>query len=395
MGGYTIVDNNSEELKKLTLCMIVRNEEERLPQCLKSVRDIVDEIIIVDTGSEDRTKEIALSFNASVYSYEWNDDFAAARNYGLEKSTGDWVLWLDADEEVDGENVDLLRNVLKEDKYWLGSVPIINYYGPLPASYNQAHLLAQYRLFRNNSKLRFRNAVHEQLDISELGLTKQSIITLPVNIHHYGYMDHEVEIKGKSERNLRLLEKEKQQEEYDPWIDYHIGSELYRSGELVMAFESVNTSIRRFLEKKSMPPSLLYKLKYSILLALGSYEGAKDGINFAIQLYPDYVDLHFYRGIIYMQSKEYAKALESFNHCLELKEVNTAHLIMVGVGSFYAHYYIGVCHQNLKNYEEAKDAYLKTLELLPDHRDAREALKLIEGSSAATSGAIGEKNEAR
>ncbi len=84
----------------LTLSMIVKNEEKYLEDCLKSVRGVADEIVIVDTGSTDHTIEIAQEYNAKLFHYTWINDFSAARNYALEKSTGDWVLYLDADERL-------------------------------------------------------------------------------------------------------------------------------------------------------------------------------------------------------------------------------------------------------------------------------------------------------
>ena len=80
-------------MPKLTLSMIVKNEEQYLHGCLKSVKDVADEIIIVDTGSTDSTKDIASSFGAKIYDFDWIDDFSAARNFALEKSTGDWILY--------------------------------------------------------------------------------------------------------------------------------------------------------------------------------------------------------------------------------------------------------------------------------------------------------------
>ncbi|MDQ0087029.1 glycosyltransferase involved in cell wall biosynthesis [Paenibacillus anaericanus] len=361
--------------QKLSLCMIVKNEEKWLARCLESVKDVVDEIIIVDTGSNDQTKEIALGMGAMLYDYEWNDHFADARNYGLELASGDWVLWLDADEEVDEAGRDYLRNVLLTNECYLGRVQMVNYYGSTPHDYNRSHLMAQYRLFRNDQHLRFRGAIHEQLNIEGLKITADSVTVLPVIVHHFGYLDETVQDKEKMNRNLRLLEKERRRKGYDPWVDYHLASELYRGGKLADSFENVNLSIRRFIETGKKPPSLLYNLKYTILIGLGSFEGAWPGIDLAIQLYPDYVDLHLYKGIILMRLRQYDKALEAFNQCLRIKEVNISHLTMVGAGSFYAWYYIGYCYQELGDLVRAEEAYRMTLELSPNHLDAQEALR--------------------
>jgi len=93
----------------LSLCMIVKNEEEYLQECLASVEDVVDEIILVDTGSTDRTVEIAGQFDAEVHHIPWNDDFAAARNESIKHASGDWILQLDADERLDPESKKELR----------------------------------------------------------------------------------------------------------------------------------------------------------------------------------------------------------------------------------------------------------------------------------------------
>ncbi len=88
----------------ISLCMIVKNEEKVLARCLESVKDIVDEIIIVDTGSTDKTKEIAYRYTQNVYDFEWIHDFSAARNYSFSKATKDYQMWLDADDIITEEN---------------------------------------------------------------------------------------------------------------------------------------------------------------------------------------------------------------------------------------------------------------------------------------------------
>lgn len=93
---------------KLSLCMIVKNESETLSRCLESVKSAMDEIIIVDTGSSDDTKKIALEFTDKVYDFMWIDDFSAARNYSFSKATGDYIIWLDADDVIDKKNIDAI-----------------------------------------------------------------------------------------------------------------------------------------------------------------------------------------------------------------------------------------------------------------------------------------------
>ena len=96
---------------RVSLTMIVKNEEGNLPACLASAADLVDEVVVVDTGSADRTKEVAARFGARVFDFPWIDDFAAARNEALRHATGDWILWLDADDRIDEPNRQKLRQL--------------------------------------------------------------------------------------------------------------------------------------------------------------------------------------------------------------------------------------------------------------------------------------------
>src|SRR5579884_2195452 len=91
---------------RVSLCMIVRNEESNLPSCLELIREIVDEIIVVDTGSTDKTKEVAANLGAKVFDFPWKDSFASARNESLRHATGEWIFWMDADDRMDRENIE-------------------------------------------------------------------------------------------------------------------------------------------------------------------------------------------------------------------------------------------------------------------------------------------------
>ncbi len=101
-----------KKAKTLSVCMIAKNEEENLPRCLKNLQPIANEIILVDTGSTDRTKEIAHAFGAQVFDFPWNDDFSAARNFSLSKANGQWILVHDADEIISPKDYEKLRAIV-------------------------------------------------------------------------------------------------------------------------------------------------------------------------------------------------------------------------------------------------------------------------------------------
>lgn len=357
----------------ISLCMIVKNEEKLLSKCLESIKDLVEEIIIIDTGSIDKTKEICDKYQAKTYDFIWTESFSEARNFGIDKATKEWILWLDADEEITIKNIEELKNSLESNEKNLYLIPIINYYGSSSPNPNLSYLFASERLFRNYKGFKFIGNIHEHItyeNLDEKDLGEIEIIPY-IEIHHYGYMDSVVEDKKKNERNLSLLKKEKKVSNYNPWIDYHIASEYYRMKEYEKAFTEVNSSILRFLQRQQMPPSLLYKLKYEILILLKSYKGAKAGIDKAIALYPKYVDLHFYKGLILFQEKLFEEALLVFKHCLELGESQIQHLILAGTGSHSAWYFIGCCHENLGDYKHASKAYIEAINIYPNYTEAQ------------------------
>lgn len=359
---------------RLSLCMIVKNEEDCIERCLKSVQDTVDEIIIVDTGSTDRTIDICQHFEkAKIETFKWNDSFADARNHSIEKATGDWILWIDADEELDEKDRDKIREGSHFVDYDLITLHLVNYYGDI-VDPNKSTDLAHPRLFRNNG-LRFKNKMHECLDYAHF--PKERIGYLDVKIHHYGYMDHITKKKMKKNRNLMMLKKQIEQGENEYWAHYYIASEHYNHKEYKKALEHTNASILSFLQHGSLPPSMVYKLKYSILIATGSFDGALPGIDRAILLYPDYVELHFFKGIILYHLGKYEDAVKSFDTCLKLGENNLNYLILKGTGSFQALYYKSLSQQKLGEKEEAVTSLVQALALAPDYKEAREALNQI------------------
>jgi tetratricopeptide (TPR) repeat protein len=190
----------------LSACLIVRNEEKHLERCLSSLRGHVDEIVVVDTGSTDRTVEIALAHGAKVAEFAWCDDFSAARNVSLELASGDWALWIDADEEVDPESWGAIREGLIRPHFGGYFVRIVNYMDETGSANTYTH--APVRLFRLLPEVRFQGRVHEQVTpaLDKLGLPCAQLGG--ATFHHYGYRPSDMAEKGKLERTISLLEEE-------------------------------------------------------------------------------------------------------------------------------------------------------------------------------------------
>lgn len=334
----------------ITLCMIVKNEEAFLEKCLSSVESFADEIIIIDTGSTDNSINIAHSFRAKVYRHEWDNHFAKARNEGITKAATEWILWLDADECLDIQDPETYKKALDNKEANLLFLPIINFIGNHLDSDNQtSYVHYQPRLFRNHQGFQFIHRIHETLDGEPERMTTD-ILDLP--ILHYGYTEEITEKKDKSSRNKKILKLEEDNDSHSPWIEYHLASEYYREKEYNHAFEYVNQSIFNFLLEGLKPPSILYKLKYDILIQTNSLDQALPGIEKVLLLYPDYVDLHFYKGLILIQQSDYQAAKACFETCLELGEDHPNYLILKGVGSFRAEHYKKMCMEKLNAADE-------------------------------------------
>jgi tetratricopeptide (TPR) repeat protein len=203
----------------ISLCMIVKNEEAFLPGCLASVRGVVDEINIVDTGSTDRTIEIARSYGATVISRPWRDNFASARNESLVLATRRWTLILDADEEITPGSVEFLRK-LRHDEPGESAlfVRIINSVEDESGGATFSHFLP--RIFPTSPRIRYHGAIHELLKIDDAMLSGR---LSGVEILHHGYMPDATQSREKANRNMTLLQRELAEKRTDPFSLFNFG----------------------------------------------------------------------------------------------------------------------------------------------------------------------------
>ena len=220
---------------RLSVCMIVKNEERFLGQCLASVKDIADELIVIDTGFTDRTVEIAREHGAQVGHFEWCNDFAAARNASIAPATGDWILFLDADEELSPAEKQTLPALLDSDNVALISLPLIN------AHQGQISKCILPRLFRNIPAIQFEGCVHEGVYSALLKLSKEWQTETSVGemlILHHGYTAEIITERNKVKRNYELLLKALEESPNEPSIYMHLGLELRRMDRLAESFDA-------------------------------------------------------------------------------------------------------------------------------------------------------------
>jgi len=229
------LQSKNDKRSLLSLCIIVKNEEKNIGECLKSAKDLADEIIVTDTGSNDKTVEIAKSYGAKIEHFEWAKDFSAARNYCISKATCRWIIWLDADDRLPENTVDELRKILKKE------TPNKVFY--LEVSDNRGTKFSQVRVFPNKEEIKFNGRIHEQIlpSIRKLGLSE---IKLPLGIIHTGYDDNEL-LKHKQLRNLELFKEQFPDEKgMNPLDMYHYGTCYKILGEQEKALKWLRESLK-------------------------------------------------------------------------------------------------------------------------------------------------------
>ncbi|MFC7372392.1 glycosyltransferase [Fictibacillus iocasae] len=197
----------------ISLCMIVRNEENHIGKCLESVCDIVDEIIIIDTGSKDRTKDIARNYTNQVVDFQWIDDFSAARNFSFAHATKDYILWLDADDVLLEEDRNKLKKLKSELQDTIDSVTMVYYYA-FDDHHNVTTSFRRNRLVKRARKFKWIGAVHEYLAVDG------TIINADLAVTHTRVHSH-------STRNLSIFEKRLENNEvFTPRDMYYYANEL-------------------------------------------------------------------------------------------------------------------------------------------------------------------------
>jgi len=207
----------------LAASLIVRNESAFIADCLASVRPVVDDIVVVDTGSTDDTAAIAASYGARVFHFRWRDDFAAARNAGLDQCRTDWILYIDADERlapVPRGEVEALLSGAREAAFRLLLRPLV---GATP--------YREYRLWRNDPRIRFCNAIHEKVvpAIHALAaLERRPVSTCDLLLDHVGY---EGDQTHKHRRNLPMLRRQVRAEPENLFLWHHLARVLAGLGQ--------------------------------------------------------------------------------------------------------------------------------------------------------------------
>jgi tetratricopeptide (TPR) repeat protein len=358
---------DTPSLAKISLCMIVRDEEALLPRCLASVKGVVDEIVVVDTGSTDRTIDIAQQFGAAVYHSPWQDDFAAARNEALSHAQGEWVLVLDADETLLPVCVADLRAAIESPD----CIAVTLLREEVGAQQNPYTLLC--RLFRCHPQIRFQRPYHETIDDSVTALQSAEphwvVYSLPMPaIAHDGYKPALIAQHQKSDRAERIMSRYLETHPQDAYICSKLGALYVTQGRHAEG----RALLERGIATQPESPAVCYELHYHLgmvhtamsqtMLAQQHYEQALETALLDRLKLAAYINL----AALYSDTNAWAQAEALLAYVLEMEPALAI-----------AHYNLGLIYKAQGNYSAAVSAYQQAIALEPTNPEAHQNLGVV------------------
>lgn len=339
--------------------MIVKDEEKVLRRCLDSVKDIVDEIVIVDTGSTDRTRNIAEEYTDKIYSYEWNDSFADARNFAQSNATGEWILVLDADEYVDRENLKKAVNDIKSETRCFDcyEVRIYNFTGAYGERIVQNKSI---RIYKNNNNMYYYRSIHEQLAKKD---KEQITGSLSLFIYHSGYLNVTVKEKKKGNRNIALLNKEIESTGNKGFDYFNLGNELLSKGDSQKALEAYLDAYKNKPDYRYSWVSFCIVQIVNCLIKLKRYQDALSVIGDAENLYAKSPDFKCLRGSIYFMQNRYDDSAEVMNEIVNNKDYYEYCISSPDFLEYFPHQVLSKIYSYQGEYEKSVYHSIKVLEI--------------------------------
>jgi len=351
----------------ISAAMIVKDEEDMLPQCLRSVIDVVDEIIVVDTGSKDKTVEIAEGFGAKVYHHPWKNDFSEARNHSLNRASKEWILIIDADEEL--ERQDYAKIFAYSQQYEADAV-CFAIYSTLPGQLGGINMGKHYapRLFKNRDDIYYEGIVHNLLK------TPENTVMSDIRLYHYGYNLREDKMWNKYQRSIKLLLKQVEEKPDDPYIRYNT-AQMFLSRNYMDEAEEHALKVIELLEPDDKKQQHIYLMALYQLTLInqrrGDFDEAEKYAYQALDIKEDYIDPILSLGWIYFYKKEYDKAEEILNRYIEnldilrKKEYYDSIILNKLGGDYEAYTLLGNIYYNRNNYENSERYFAKALDSNP------------------------------
>ena len=336
----------------ISVCIIAKNEEKNIEKCLAPLAPYNFEIIFVDTGSTDRTKEIARKYTDLVYDFEWVNDFSAARNFSLKKASHNYVLVLDCDEFLTEIDLNAIYQAIEEHPRGVGMLLRHSYYDSNGMQVSYPDRVE--RLFHKRH-YHYTLSIHEQVTDSKTGSTLYERYDIPLTVEHVGYCGGMENMLQKVERNNTLLLKEIEKHPNDPYFYFQIG-QSYNS---IADYENAYTYYKKAFELPIDPRQpWLPVIAQAYLHAMNATGRAEEAVAFFTQRYDDFSgDAGFLcsLGAAYLQLDQPMKAMMEY-----VKAIQCSNAREEGVSTFLPYYNIGLINEMLGDISSAVSFYQRS-----------------------------------
>lgn len=346
---------------QLSICIIAKNEEQMIEECLESVKDISNDIIVVDTGSTDKTKEIALSYTNRVYNYVWDDDFAKARNFCLDFAQNEYILSIDCDERL--MNPEVLAHKLDSLEANVGGILVkVTSYNDKKAG-KDTYVSKMVRLFRNNKKFRFKGIIHEQI-VHSIIENEYKLSDSDIDFLHKGYNLDPLQMRNKQKRNLNLLLRQTKNTPDSAYNIFQLARTYLALGDLDNAEREIEKAINLSNDIDSVRPQAL---NYGGLIAYqnGNKDLSLERAKKSLELLPNQGFANYIIGECYFDMHLHNKALDHYmamNEAYNTKDIKSNIIGDYELPQSQIYFRLGRSNLALGNISLAKDYFKKGLE---------------------------------
>jgi glycosyltransferase involved in cell wall biosynthesis/tetratricopeptide (TPR) repeat protein len=350
----------------LSLCMIARDEEKIIADCLSSARPFVDEIVLVDTGSVDKTKAVAQPYVDKLTDSKWVNDFSAARNESLRHATGDWIIWLDADDTLPVETGRAIRDAIDR-----AAPNIMAFIVPVrfpDGSPSGGTVVDHVKVFRNLPGLAFEGRIHEQIlpSIRQLG---GEIARIDAVVTHTNYDYTKAGQNKKRKRDKKLLELDLQERPDHPFVLFNMGMTDHYNGEHESALQWLERSIEVAQPEESHVRKA-YSLRAGSLSQLGRNEEALQVTARALSLFPSDPELLFQHARLQDTLGDPHAAIETYKQVLESNPSNHFSSFDHAILGYKTYHNIAGLYAKIRDYGSARKFWLKAIDAAPGFLDS-------------------------
>ncbi len=369
---------------RLSLCMIVRNNESTIRPCLESIRPWVDEMIVVDTGSTDRTPELCRERGAAVHHWAWREDFAAARNESLRYATGDWIFWMDSDDTIPPDCGPKLRALADAEHppELLGFVMQVHCPASPADGPQDVTIVDHIKLFRNRPDLRFEHRIHEQI-LPAIRRAGGDVRFTEIFVVHSG-SDQTAEGRArKLERDFRLLTLDLAERPEHPFVLFNLGMTHADCGQ----FAEAEQALRRCLAVSRTEESHVrkaYALLINVLYQQQRFPEADEVCQRAREIYPHDKELRFRQGMVEHQLGHLDAAILSYRTVIEAPTERHFASIDAGLTGYKARHNLAIVYEDRQQFEQAEQQWRAILKDYPEYPPALARFR----APATTSGTV-------